>query len=394
MRLAVWCSSYFKGFGGVEKVVNDLLNRFAELGIDTYLIANSFDQKQTNNIHYERLNPKVTIYQNTFSNPFDYLKQPLIFILRLFRYFKAAVQLWGFLRRNQIQIIHLHFVSFDALLLAAYRFFMRYKFIITFAGSDIEAARTELFARLKVKIALRCADGVTAVSQDLCDTLKTSYGFSKALYIPNGINTKRIRQSTSVCLAGVREDNFVYCGRLVSVKRVPFLVEAFHRCIKQGCAKDLYLIGDGEEAGRIQALIAAYGMGTRIVSLGALTHAQALGVIHRSRCLLLSSSSEGCPLVALEALALGRPIIAPNVGGLKEIVTDGENGYLYPFDRQDILCDLIMAIANNEDLPAKMGAKGPMTIAGKFEFDAVINRYLHIYDSMGRDTGRENISSP
>ena len=393
MRLALWCGSYFKGFGGVEKVVNDLLNRFAELGIDVYLIADSFDREQTNNVHYERLNPKVKIYQNTFSNPFDYFKQPLIFILRLFRYCKAAIQLLSFLRENQIQVVHLHFVNFDVLLLVFYRFFLGYKLVLTFAGSDVEMARTGLFSRLKVKIALKGADGVTAVSQDLCNTLKASYGFSKALYVPNGINTKKIHQPTGARLPDVREDDFVYCGRLVSVKRVPFLIEAFYCCVKQGCARDLYLIGDGEEAGKIEALIAAYGMEDRVVSLGALTHAQALDVIRRSRCLLLSSASEGCPLVALESLALGKPVIAPDVGGLKEIVTHGENGYLYPADRQDILCDFIMAVANNGDLTAKMGAKGLMTIAGKFEFEAVIDRYLKIYDSINRGTPVENISS-
>lgn len=50
MRLALWCGSYFKGFGGAEKVVNDLLNRFANLGMDQFLIANNSDHRQKDNL--------------------------------------------------------------------------------------------------------------------------------------------------------------------------------------------------------------------------------------------------------------------------------------------------------------------------------------------------------
>jgi len=50
MRLALWCGSYFKGFGGAEKVVNDLLNRFANLGMDRFLIASNSDHRQKDNL--------------------------------------------------------------------------------------------------------------------------------------------------------------------------------------------------------------------------------------------------------------------------------------------------------------------------------------------------------
>ncbi len=69
MRLALWSTSYFKGFGGAEKVVNDLLIHFSKLGIESFLFTNRLNKKQENSEFFEPLNSKVKIYQNTFPNP-------------------------------------------------------------------------------------------------------------------------------------------------------------------------------------------------------------------------------------------------------------------------------------------------------------------------------------
>jgi hypothetical protein len=81
-------------------------------------------------------------------------------------------------------------------------------------------------------------------------------------------------------------------------------------------------------------------------------------------------------------LALGRPVIAPDVGGLKDILIHDETGYLYPADRQDLLRDAIMRVAGNRALAGLLGSKGSASIAGKFELDAVVGHYCQIYEAM------------
>src|SRR5262249_42892703 len=109
MRLALWCTSYFTSFGGAAKVVNDLSNRFAARGIETFLIAGKSEPSRPP--HYAPLDPAIRVYQNTFLNPFDYLRQPHLFVLRLVQYLIAATQVGFFLRKNKIDLVHLHFVS-------------------------------------------------------------------------------------------------------------------------------------------------------------------------------------------------------------------------------------------------------------------------------------------
>ncbi|MGH7834764.1 MAG: glycosyltransferase family 4 protein [Candidatus Binatia bacterium] len=381
MRLALWCTSYFAGFGGAEKFVNDLLNRFAARGIETFLIAGESERSSPDNPRYAPLYPAVRIYQNTFLNPFDYLGRPHVFVLKLFQYITAAIQVGFFLRKNKIDVVHLHFVSFDVLLLLLYKYLLRYRLVITFTGSDIHLAARNNFAGLKVRFALKHADCVTAVSQDLCAKLAALFG-ANPLYVPNGVDREQLRHLGAVCPSPVDDDHLIYCGRLTPVKRVPFLIVAFYQCLARGCERKLYIVGDGEEALRIKALIASYGLEDKVICVGALPHEQVVSAISRSRCLLLSSSSEGCPMVALESLALGRPVIAPDVGGLKDILIHGENGYLYPADRQDLLREAIMSVAGNRTLAGLLGSKGPASIAGKFELDAVVGHYCQIYGAM------------
>src|SRR5262245_10470308 len=377
MSLALWNTNYFRQFGGAEKAVHNLLNRFSQLGIETYLIAERANPPRLENQFFGPLNPGVKTYQGDFVNPWDSLNKPLTFVSRLLRYVAAAFRFGIFLRRHQTDIVHLHYVSWDVILLAVYKFLFSYRLVITFrAGEDLIARQRRLSA-LKIKIALKYADRVTAVSKELCEMVKTKYSFESPLYIPNGLDVDQVRESARPP-AQFKSDQFVFCGRMTSQKRVHFLVEAFNECIKRGCGKNLYLVGDGEELDAIRRLIFSYGIQQRIITLGARTHAETLGIISRSRCLVLSSLFEGFPQVVLEAMALGKAVIASGVGGLTDMVVHGESGYLYPVNRQDLLCDFIMELCEDEARARSFGARGSAKLAAEYSLDGIVEQYLEL----------------
>ena len=277
MRLALWCTSYFVGLGGVEQMVNDLSNQLAARGKETHLIAGKPGRSVPERKHLEPLHPAVRIYQNTFVNPFDYLRRPLVFVSRLFQYLTAAVQLGFYLRKNRIDLIHLHYVSFDVVLLVIYKWLLRYKLAITFTGSDVHLAKPNNLAGLKVRLALRYADCVTAVSQDLCHKLAARFGGANPVCVPNGVDPDKLRQLAAEGALPIDDDHLIFCGRLTAVKRVPFLIETFFLCLQRGCTHKLYIIGDGEEATRINELIACYGIADSVIMVGAVS---LLSLIH------------------------------------------------------------------------------------------------------------------
>ncbi|MGH7834697.1 MAG: glycosyltransferase family 4 protein, partial [Candidatus Binatia bacterium] len=257
----------------------------------------------------------------------------------------------------------------------------RYRLVITFRAGEDLIARQRRLSTLKIRIALKCADRVTAVSKELCEAVKTKYAFETAFYIPNGLDVGQVREAATPA-RGVQSDQFIFCGRMTPQKRVHFLVEAFNKCIKRGCGKNLYLVGDGEELDAVKNLIRRYGVQDRIITLGALPHAQTLGVISQSRCLLLSSVFEGLPQVVLEAMALGKAVVASDVGGLRDMVIHGESGYLYSADRQDLFCEFIMELCQDGEKARAFGSRGLAKLTAEYSLDDVVKRYLDLYHSL------------
>ena len=88
--------------------------------------------------------------------------------------------------------------------------------------------------------------------------------------------------------------------------------------------------GDGPERARLDALVAELGLGDRVRFLGAQPRDAVLELLAAADAEVLSSGWENFPHALIEGLAVGTPVIATGVGGVREIVTDGENGLLVP----------------------------------------------------------------
>ena len=78
-------------------------------------------------------------------------------------------------------------------------------------------------------------------------------------------------------------------------------------------------------------------------------------------------------------MALGRPVIASDVGGLSEVVSHGKNGLLFPAENLRSFCDLILKMAREKDLAIGLGARAAQTIASRFRFETMANQYLSVY---------------
>jgi glycosyltransferase involved in cell wall biosynthesis len=125
-----------------------------------------------------------------------------------------------------------------------------------------------------------------------------------------------------------RSRTFVCVGRLSSAKGHVHLIEAFEELIRSGDDAHLVLAGDGELRKDIESRIAAAGLGGRVQITGWIDEAGVREHILKSRAIVLSSFAEGLPMVLMEALALGRPVIATAIAGIPELVQPGVSGWL------------------------------------------------------------------
>ena len=142
------------------------------------------------------------------------------------------------------------------------------------------------------------------------------------------------------------------------------LVEAAARLAAEGAKFEIVLAGDGPLRAPIEDRIRRAGLEGRVRVAGWMSASQVRDEILRSRALVLPSFAEGLPVVIMEALALGRPVITTSVAGTPELVTAGQTGWLVPAGSVEALVDALReALSAPTARLAEMGRKGAALVA-------------------------------
>ncbi len=130
---------------------------------------------------------------------------------------------------------------------------------------------------------------------------------------------------------GTPDNNRVVCvGRLAEQKGQLVLIEAAARLAADGTPFELALAGDGPMRAEIEAAVREHGLERHVRITGWLSNDAVRGEMAAARLVVLPSFAEGLPVVLMEALALGRPVVTTFVAGIPELVKGGENGWLVP----------------------------------------------------------------
>ncbi|MEM7263725.1 MAG: glycosyltransferase family 4 protein, partial [Planctomycetota bacterium] len=136
----------------------------------------------------------------------------------------------------------------------------------------------------------------------------------------------------------------VCVGRLCREKAQPLLVRALERVAERGLPFEVDLVGDGPLRSLVEAEIRRAGLQDRIRITGYVSSDEVRRSIESARATVLPSFIEGIPVVLMESLARGRPVISTYVGGIPELVVSGENGWLVPAGSVDALADAIAEV--------------------------------------------------
>jgi glycosyltransferase involved in cell wall biosynthesis len=123
--------------------------------------------------------------------------------------------------------------------------------------------------------------------------------------------------------------NILSVGRLHAVKDHAFLVRACSELRECGLQFQCMIAGEGPERFRLEALIEELGLAKQVALLGHVAHEQLGGFYDRADVAVLTSRSEGIPVVLMEAMARGVIVMAPDITGIQELVVPGETGFLY-----------------------------------------------------------------
>jgi glycosyltransferase involved in cell wall biosynthesis len=168
-----------------------------------------------------------------------------------------------------------------------------------------------------------------------------------------------------------------FLGRLVEQKNPLLLIEVLDALRGEGCR--LTIIGDGPLAGEMRRRAAALALTDRVEVTGSLPRAQALERLRAVDVLLMPSLWEGMPLAALEAMAMGVPVVASAVGGLNEIIEDGRSGFLVEGRDPGPYAAAVRRLIADPAERAGLVARAREVVAERFAWAAAQETYLDLY---------------
>jgi N-acetyl-alpha-D-glucosaminyl L-malate synthase BshA len=234
-----------------------------------------------------------------------------------------------------LDLIHAHYaVPHAASAYLAKQIFnsSRLKTITTLHGTDITLVGADPSFHRVVKFAIENSDGVTAVSRYLMTRTIEEFDIRREIrVIPNFIDTARPAQNRDLCsreaFAPRGEKILMHASNFRPVKRIGDVVRVFAR-VREEIPSKLLLIGEGPERLFIQQLVRELKLGSDVHFLGEQDQLEPL--FFCADLFLLPSEQESFGLTALEAMNCGVPVIGTAVGGMPEVITHGETGYLFP----------------------------------------------------------------
>jgi glycosyltransferase involved in cell wall biosynthesis len=157
----------------------------------------------------------------------------------------------------------------------------------------------------------------------------------------------------------VRGNQLTVIGRLSAEKGHRVLLEAAKRLEQDHVGFQMVLVGDGDLRAEIEDRIRTEGLGDRIRIAGWQDSVGVKKALEKTRVLVLASFGEGLPVVIMEAMAMRRPIVSTDVGGISELVIEGETGWLSPPGDPERLAEAMKrALEIPDEELTKMGARG------------------------------------
>lgn len=258
-------------------------------------------------------------------------------------------------------------------------------------GWTSETRRMSLYRQLDLRL-LKSASMVMCVSPVLQRQLESLRGPGRStLYLPNAVDPDLIPGSPGGrefcredwakpgdCVIGV-------FGRLSPEKGHEIFLNAFAAAARRSPKMRCVIVGDGPEKQRLCALVSSRGLGDAVSFVG---HTQFIKDYFAGiDFLCLPSLSEGMPNVVLEAMALGRPVVATDVGAVRELIKDGHSGMIVNPGDEAALADALVTMASDSDRRALFAARAGSDVRAEYSVEARLSKFLSSYDALLREGG-------
>jgi N-acetyl-alpha-D-glucosaminyl L-malate synthase BshA len=291
-------------------------------------------------------------------------------------------------RSENLDLLHVHYAiphSISAILARESIKHLRYLPIITtLHGTDITLVGADRSYMPITRYGLQQSDGVTAVSKFLKQATIETFDFDDVEVIPNficeSLYTKLPVSPLRRELAPHGERILIHVSNFRAVKRPIDCVEILAKVLQKGGNAKLVMVGDGPEYSAVRHRARVLNVLDKTEFVGKQAKiADYLGVSDIS---LLPSELESFGLAALEAQACEVPVVASRVGGIPEVINDGETGFMSDTGDTEKMSDDVLRLLNDEEMRRAFGKKGRELAISRYSSDKIIPQYIAFYEKV------------
>ena len=240
--------------------------------------------------------------------------------------------------------------------------------------SPAQAAFHNTLVRYFENRSAAAADVTVAVSEYTAAQLRR-YVDTKPEVIPNGVDVHFFRPDGELRSGGDRNLALLFVGSMSSRKGADLLAPIMKAL---GPGYELSFTGEAKDAPELADI-------PRVTAVGSLDRHRVRTAYQQADLLLFPSRLEGLPLVVLEAMACGTPVVASRASSIGEIVSDGANGRLCPVDNVEAFVEAIRDLGRNRDQITEMGRAARLTVEGRFSIDRMAEQYLALFERLVRE---------
>jgi len=294
-------------------------------------------------------------------------------------HFAESIDLATELERRGVEHLHNHFANSGAVVgyLAAH--YLKLDWSLTVHGSSEFDYPAGILLPEKLE-AVRFAACVTHFGRSQAMRLVEPKHWAKFHIVRAGIEPPRVNPEL---VRPVTRPRLVCVARLSAEKGHAGLLEAFAELVAGGVDAELELLGDGPEAKRLATQIETLGLTERVQMRGQVSEDQALAAMSNATAVVLASFMEGLPVVLMEALALGVPVVAPCVAGIPELVEHQVSGLTFPPGDWKSLTRVLANILADSELRQRLASEGKRRVEAEFFMERSLNPLIAAFESVG-----------
>jgi len=368
--------------GGGANASYLLARQFTEMGHQVYVITG----------HYENLAKQEVFDDIHVHRIFTFRLPTLPWKLKSTQYYSAEASLYSFaflslrpilqlIKEVDPDILHGIFLVPSGLPTVLAGKLTKSPTVVTLAGADVYSPnrfhRQQQIFRSIYKYVLKSSDVVTAVSSDI--KKRAQKILNRFIYVfPWAVDANKFHPSVEPMFS-VHGSVILGVGRLVPRKRFSFLIHAFAKVKQQVPGARLVIVGHGPEAPKLKQLSQKLGIQESVHFMGFISDKALPSAYAMAKVVAIPSYHEGLSLVGLEAIASGKPVVAPDVGGISHWLTSGVTGFICPLNDLDSFADRLITLLTNSDLRYQMELQARQKAEG-FNWENLARRYLELYN--------------